>query len=45
MQNHEHNQNHVISVQSHKREDCAFARVLQNMQDNKLVLPAEHAES
>jgi hypothetical protein len=24
----------------HKRQDCAFARVLQNMQDNKIVLPA-----
>jgi hypothetical protein len=31
---------------SHKRDkNCAFARVLQNMQNNKMVLPAEHAES
>ncbi len=42
MMNHEHNQNHAISVQSHNRQDCAFARVLQNMQD-KIGLLAEHA--
>ncbi len=33
--NHEQNQNLAIS--------CAFAMVLQNMQDTKIVLPAEHA--
>jgi hypothetical protein len=45
MQKHEHNQNHVISVQATNDKDCAFDRVLQNMQDNKIVVPAEHVES